>query len=99
MNNDLISRSALLEKLAIRADKNYMDEDIELTIREDMHEVKDAPAVDAVEVVRCRDCKHWMKNVSGCTDFVGCCALAVYMVGATGYCVYGERRSDDGKVY
>lgn len=54
-----------------------------------------APAVDAVEVVRCKDCKHWLKDVAGCTDFVGRCELANYMVGAVGYCVYGERKDGD----
>lgn len=55
-----------------------------------------APTVDAVEVVRCRDCKHWLKDVAGCTDFVGRCEFANYMVGATGYCTYGERKDSDG---
>ena len=50
------------------------------------------PSVDAVEVVRCKDCIRWMKDVAGCTDFVGRCAYANYMIGATGYCLYGERR-------
>ena len=50
---------------------------------------------DAIPVVRCKDCKHWLKDVPRCTDFVGRCELANYMVGATGYCVYGERRVDD----
>ena len=54
--------------------------------------IADAPTVDAVEVVRCKDCKHWLKDVTGCTDFVGRCEWANYMIGAVGYCVYGERR-------
>ena len=66
----------------------YSESDIGYMIRK-------RPTVDAVEVVRCRDCKHWLKDVPGCTDFVGRCELANYMVGATGYCVYGERRADD----
>ena len=53
------------------------------------------PRVDAVEVERCKDCKHWLKDVAGCTDFVGRCELANYMVGAVGYCVYGERKDGD----
>lgn len=57
--------------------------------------LREAQTVDAVEVVHCRDCKHWLKDVPGCTDFVGRCELANYMVGATGYCVYGDRRADD----
>ena len=56
--------------------------------------INNAPTIDAVEVVRCKDCKHWLKDVAGCTDFVGRCAYANYMIGATGYCLYGERRKD-----
>lgn len=52
------------------------------------------PSVDAVEVVRCKDCKHWLKDVAGCTDSVGRCEWANYMIGAVGYCVYGERRTE-----
>lgn len=54
--------------------------------------IGEMPTVDAVEVVRCKDCKHWLKDVPGCTDFVGRCEWANYMIGAVGYCVYGERR-------
>lgn len=58
--------------------------------------LRNIPTIEAEPVVRCRDCKHWLKDVPGCTDFVGRCELANYMVGATGYCVYGDRRADDG---
>ena len=54
--------------------------------------IADTPTVDAVEVVWCKDCKHWLKDVPGCTDFVGRCEWANYMIGAVGYCVYGESR-------
>lgn len=54
--------------------------------------VNDAPTIDAVPMVRCRECKHWVKDVAGCTDFVGRCDLANYMIGANGYCLYGERK-------
>lgn len=54
------------------------------------------PAVDAVPVVRCKDCKHWGKHddveVPGETDHVKACEWAFWMVGENGYCVYGERR-------
>lgn len=49
-------------------------------------------AVDAVPVVRCRDCKHWLKDFAGCSDIVGRCEWANYAVGANGYCLYGERK-------
>lgn len=54
--------------------------------------VNDAPTIDAVPMVRCRECKHWVKDVAGCTDFVGRCDLANYMIGENGYCLYGERK-------
>lgn len=56
--------------------------------------LRNRPTVDAVEVVRCKDCKHWLKDVPGCTEFVGRCRWACYMVGAAGYCVYGERKDN-----
>lgn len=48
--------------------------------------------IDLVNVVRCKDCKHWADGVPGCTDHVKCCKIGYYMVGENGYCVYGERR-------
>lgn len=60
MNNDLISRPPLLKTY-----KNWLPQ---LTKPEDAGDrtgvetciavLEDAPAVDAVEVVRCKDCKH-----------------------------------------
>lgn len=49
------------------------------------------PAIDAVPVIRCKDCKHWLKDVAGCTEPVGHCEWANWMVGENGYCVYGEK--------
>jgi len=58
--------------------------------------IEKAPTVDAVEVVRCKDCKNWKRlDHLGCTDFVKVCMLSNYMVGATGFCVYGERRTNE----
>ena len=56
--------------------------------------IKSIPAADVAPVVRCRDCKHWKKDVEGCTEFVGRCAYANYMIGANGYCLYGEREEN-----
>lgn len=51
--------------------------------------VEDAPAIDAVEVVRCRDCK-WYKTMyckmDRWTDLV-----TVYMAKEDDYCSYGEK--------
>lgn len=92
---DLISRSALLKE-GIRG--KYLvgaDGSIFIPVHCVRKYIKEAPAVDAVIPVLCTDCKHWLKDVPGCTDFVGRCELANYMVGATGYCVYGDRRAEE----
>ena len=72
-------------------------DDIPPTREETVRFLKKQSIIDAVPVVRCRECKHWLKDVPGCTDFVGRCELANYMVGATGYCVYGDRRVNHDK--
>lgn len=92
---ELIDRQALLEKLKECAQYHSSDTYIG-NIYDAIDEIVAAPTVDAVEVVRCGKCKHWLKDVAGCTDNVGRCEWANYMVGAAGYCVYGERREDDG---
>ena len=97
---DLISRKALLKELRkelreCRKDgEEFGGESILLAegIETAIDTIKFAPSVDAVEVMRCKDCKRWMKDVVGCTDFVGRCAYANYMIGANGYCLYGERK-------
>ena len=57
-----------------------------------INEVDTMPTVDAVEVVRCKDCKHnellgnWMfcKHPEGFND----------RINPDGYCSYGERKGD-----
>ena len=48
--------------------------------------VTDAPTIDAVEVVRCKECKH--------RDAIFVCAQFDAEVGANHFCSLGERRSD-----
>ena len=56
--------------------------------------VNDLPTVDAVEVVRCRDCKHYDTNY--CSDGQGWCSKVVgYRYGGW-FCAAGERISDNG---
>ena len=94
MNEDLISRSALMKKLGERARKYEYSECTELTIYEDMHEVKTAPAVDAVEVVRCKDCKHGDIDdpVFPCQYY---CHMGHMWNDAYHFCADGERRDDE----
>lgn len=45
---------------------------------------------------RCKDCKHWKHFAHlGCSDIAKVCMLANYMIGANGYCLYGERKDNE----
>lgn len=59
----------------------------------------DMPTADVVEVVRCKDCKHW-KTVGACVaKFCTCIVNTEIMKYEDDYCSLGERRTDDGKVH
>lgn len=57
-------------------------------------EIDRAPTIDAVPVVRCRDCKHWHKDTVFC-DYMsyGEAAERVNWY-ADDFCCYGERKED-----
>ena len=68
----------------------------------DAKQITDAPTVDAVEVVRCRDCKWYMPGELF-TDIMFCHRLkkdngkpAKYSYCADDFCSYGERKDGDG---
>lgn len=86
--DDLISREAaidaLVEELAHRPE-GYWDSglnryDVEVVLSQQ-------PSVDAVEVVRCKDCKY--------ADFGECThKLGLIVADDENYCSYGERKDD-----
>ena len=47
----------------------------------------DAPAVDAVEVVRCKACRYFDVIIDCCTN-----ELAMHSCYEDGFCSYGERK-------
>ena len=49
-------------------------------------------AVDAVEVLRCKNCRFWADGVEGCTDDEKCCKIGYYMTKGNDYCAYGKRK-------
>ena len=56
--------------------------------------IEQTPTIDAVEVVRCRDCKFMIpqSHTRYCTVW-----NAVNGMGDDGFCNYGERKNDNGK--
>ena len=51
-----------------------------------------APTVDAVPVVRCRECKHSYESISGRCCTMGPCVDCI--VPEDFFCSYGEREED-----
>ena len=61
--------------------------------------VEDAPTVDAVEVVRCKDCKYWIEgrhHTGRCNALIQFHDAERYVVDEGHFCSYGERRTNDG---
>ena len=62
-------------------------------------DIDDAPTIDAVPVVRCKDCKHCKKHPT--SERVNICTNAVWnreyhpLVADYDFCSYGERKDGD----
>ncbi len=67
-----------------------------------LRQIRKAPTIDAVPVVRCRDCKHWKKGdfMGGDTpdslEYGGGCPLVRFARYESDFCSKGERKEDDG---
>lgn len=66
----------------------------ELCLKDVSELLANAPAVDAVEVVRCGLCKHWDEETLYCRHPAGLSYCG--KTGAQkGFCCFGDRREDD----
>ena len=60
------------------------------------------PTVDAVEVLRCRECKYWKPSGSKAgnsfadMEYIGGCEFTKYCRRESDFCSYGERKDGDG---
>ena len=96
----LINREALLSFEKMDADlcatcgEHHTAEDVIMMI-------KTAPTVDAVHVVRCRECKHWKPSGSKAgnsfsdMEYIGGCEFTKYCRRESDFCSYGERKGAD----
>lgn len=100
---ELISKAAAIEYLMTnmgwRDEDGYEvdDADEKRAIITDL--VKGIPAVDAVTVVRCKDCEYWEEGIEGegecgCFEFRDTDGVTVHMIKTPWdwYCGNGERR-------
>ena len=69
------------------------DAAILLTVRK---KLQGLPTVDAVEVVRCKDCSKWMPEFGGCKEFtterLPTGGKKVFVTKPDDFCSYGERK-------
>lgn len=97
MADKLISADALRERMyhdAFETDSNMQKWDGGCWIRYKMFEnaLEDAPTVDAVPVVRCKDCMHRLGDMM--------CEYKFHLAVAqddNDFCSWGERRKDNAK--
>ena len=99
---DLIDREALLEiyKNWIPQLASKEDEGDRRGVETCIAVLEDAIAVDAVEVVRCKECKHWKPSGSKAgnsfsdMEYIGGCEFTNYCRRESDFCSYGEKRRD-----
>lgn len=58
--------------------------------------IKEQPTIDAVEVVRCKDCKHKYVSGNGTTQFYVCDFMDAQYED-NGFCHHGERKGGDSE--
>ena len=91
--SDLISKSALLENAW---EVSYKDE-WHMTKTEkvvSVTDIEEAPSIDAIPVVRCRECR-WKEDEQ--PGMVYCPAVVGGWVDEDWFCKGGERREDDNR--
>ena len=90
-----IDADALRDKLQNEIDKGIPPYDdvmgaIRCGVRLARNIVEDEPTVDAVPVIRCKDCKHW-----ACDDSESYCdELGIFNTGMNSYCSYAKRKEE-----
>ena len=92
--SDLISRSALIAEINRIGGHLYSEWETAgvLSMAERI------PAVDAVKVVRCKDCIHWNKDALACDTLPWVNSAEHANWYADDFCSYGERRSDGTQI-
>lgn len=71
-------------------DKKNGNEHFVFGIESVLEYAENLPTIDAVEVVRCKDCKWYNSEEHECNDLTG----YGRMLEGTDYCSYGERREE-----
>lgn len=88
--SDLISRSELIEELKESLDDTALQHTLEFFGVYDI--IRSQPTVEAIPVVRCKECEQWGKiKHPAQTERIKVCGWGRYFTGENGYCVYGKK--------
>ena len=86
----LIDADALTNDIIRRWNTN---DDTDFANKEVWKALEEAPTIDAVPVVRCKNCKH--RYITGSTTHYYVCDFMDAEYNDNGYCHHGEREDDD----
>lgn len=85
--------SDYIERKSIRNLYSYLDPEGKVRVAQVLIDIDAIPSTDAVEVIRCKDCKWFDADNTGedyCMSANGLCNA-----NAETYCSYGERKETD----
>lgn len=70
---------------------------VKLLFKDALEFIKKQPTVDAIKVIRCKDCKHWNTAVESDKAENGLCygfKFSLFVTSKDEFCFRGERRSE-----
>ena len=85
MMTDYISRDAALTAL--------QDSDLFNTTERQLRAIRELPAADVAEVVRCKDCKNLVNTTINANCFL-ICDISAMEIAPEDFCSHGERREE-----
>lgn len=80
------------ELLSLYEDDEYPTKDYCVPVPVIIQNIKDIPASNVVEVVRCRECVYYMQEWPDVTSSVYQCLCGLGWPGPDGYCYRGKRK-------
>ena len=88
--SEYIERKAVINKVN-EIPAHFDNGDIRYGIELAIQTIKDTPTADVVEIVRCKDCRHYVAEY--CTRDIKSRTNMFYMR-ADDFCSYGERKDE-----
>ena len=85
MPDEYISREAALTAL--------QDSDLFNTTERQLRAIRELPAADVAEVVRCKDCKNLVNTTINANCFLSC-DISDMEIAPEDFCSHGERREE-----